>query len=75
MQRTGRAGGSGRFTDVDGEVDAAVNGVVVLVRRRGLARVLPPPPGRIIVCVINERDIGCGVFYPKLRVCHEVVDG
>lgn len=32
MQRAGRAGGSGGFTGVDGEIDATVNGVVILVR-------------------------------------------
>ena len=33
MQRAGGAGGGSRFTDVDGEVDPTVDGVVVLVRR------------------------------------------
>lgn len=31
MQRAGGAGGSGGFTGVDGQVDATVNSVVVLV--------------------------------------------
>lgn len=73
VQRAGRAGGGGGFTDVNSEVDTTVNGVVVLVRRRGLAGVLCPPPGGIIVRVIDEGDTRCGVVYPKLRVCHEVV--
>lgn len=75
MQRTGGAGGSGGFTDVDCEVDAAVDGVVVLVRGRGLTGVLPRLPSRIVVRVVDERDAGCGVVYPKLWVGHEVVYG
>lgn len=74
VQRTGGAGGSGRFTDVDGEIDAAVDGVVVLVWRRGLAGVLPPSAGRIIVRVINEGDTGRGVINSKLRMRHKIVN-
>lgn len=73
VQRTGGAGGSGGFAEVDGEVDAAVDGVVVLVGGRGLTGVLPHLPSRIVVCVIDERDAGGGVVYPKLWVGHEVV--
>lgn len=45
VERAGGAGGGGRFTDVDGKVDATINGVVVLVRRRRLAGVLRLPSG------------------------------
>lgn len=74
MKRASGAGGGGRFTGVDGEIDATVDGVVIFVGGCGLAGVLPPP-GRIIVRVVDEWDVGRGVFYPKLRVGHEVVDG
>lgn len=75
VEWTGRAWGASRFTDVDGKVDATINGIVVLVGWRGLAGVFGPPPGRIIVRVINEGDAWRGVIYPKLRVRHEVVYG
>lgn len=75
MQGGGGAGGRGRFTCVDGEVDATVYGVVVLVGRRWLTGEFHPPPGRFFVRVFDERDVGSGVVYPKLRMCHEVVDG
>lgn len=75
MKRARGAGGSSGFTGIDGQIDATVDGVVILVWGRGLAGVFPPPPSGIIVCVIDEGDAGCGVFYPKLGVCHEVVDG
>lgn len=75
VKGAGGAGGSRRFTGVDGQVDAAVDGVVVLVGRRGLAGELAPPAGGVIVRVVDEGDAGRGVLYPKLGVRHEVVDG
>lgn len=75
VKRACWAGGSSWFTGIDGEIDATVNGVVILVGGRGLAGVLAPPPGGIVVRVVNERDAGGGVVYPKLGVSHEVVDG
>lgn len=75
VKRACWAGGSSWFTGIDGEIDATVNGVVILVGGWGLAGVLPPPPGGIVVRVVNERDAGGGVVYPKLGVSHEVVDG
>lgn len=75
VKGAGGAGGSRRFTGVDGQVDAAVDGVVVLVGRRGLAGELAPPAGGVVVRVVDEGDAGRGVLYPKLRVRHEVVDG
>lgn len=75
VKRACRAGGGSWFTGIDGEVDATVNGVVILVGRGGLAGVFPPPPGGIVVRVVDERDAGGGVVYPKLGVRHEVVDG
>lgn len=74
VQRTGGAGGSGGFTDVDGEIDAAVDGVVVLVRRRGLAGVLPPSASGIIVRVVNEGNTGCGVINSKLGMRHKIMN-
>lgn len=75
VKRACWAGGSSGFTGIDGEIDATVNGVVILVGGRGLAGVLSPPPGGIVVRVVDERDAGGGVVYPKLGVSHEVVDG
>lgn len=75
MKGAGGAGGGRRFTGVDGQVDAAVDGVVVLVGRRGLAGELAPPAGGVFVRVVDEGDAGRGVLYPKLGVRHEVVDG
>lgn len=75
VKRACWAGGCSWFTGIDGEVDATVNGIVILVGGRGLAGVLPPPPGGIVVRVVDERDAGGGVVYPKLGVSHEVVDG
>lgn len=75
VKGAGGAGGRSRFTGVDGQVDAAVDGVVVLVGRRGLAGELGPPAAGVVVRVVDERDAGRGVLYPKLGVRHEVVDG
>lgn len=75
VKGAGGAGGGRRFTGVDGQVDAAVDGVVVLVGRRGLAGELAPPAGGVFVRVVDEGDAGRGVLYPKLGVRHEVVDG
>lgn len=75
VQGAGGAGGSGGFTGVNGEIDATVDGIVVLVGGRGLAGVLLPPPGGVIVHVVDEGQAGGGVFYPKFGLRHEVVDG
>lgn len=75
MKRACGAGRSSWFTGINGEIDAAVDGIVILVGGWGLTGVFSPPPGRIIVCVIDKGDAGRGVFYPKLWVGHEVVDG
>lgn len=75
VQRGGGAGRGGRFARVDGQVDATVYCVVVFVRGGRLAGELPPPAGRLLVRVVDERDVGRGVVYPKLGVGHEVVNG
>lgn len=75
VKGAGGAGGSRRFTGVDGQVDAAVDGVVVLVGRRRLAGELALPAGGVVVRVVDEGDAGRGVVYPELGVRHEVVDG
>lgn len=36
---------------------------------------LLPPPGGVIVHVVDEGQAGGGVFYPKFGLRHEVVDG
>lgn len=74
MKRAPGNGGRGRFTRVDSQIDTAVDGVVVLVGRRGLTGVLPG--GLVVhVDVVYERNVGRRVLYSKLRVTHEIVDG
>lgn len=72
MKRAPGDGGCGRFTRVDSQIDTAIDGVVVLVGRRGLSRVLP---GGLVVGVVYERNVGRRVLYSKLRMSHEIVDG
>lgn len=74
MKRAPGTGGSGRFTRVGRQVYTAIDGVVVLVGRRGLTGVLP---GRLVVNVgvVYERNVRCGVLYSKLGMSHEIVDG
>lgn len=74
MERAPGDGGRCRFTRVGSQIDAAVDGVVVLVGRRGLSGVLPG--GLVVhVGVVYERNVGRRVLYSKLRVSHEIVDG
>ena len=75
VQGASRTGGGSGFTGVGGQVDATVDGVVVLVGRGRLAGVLPARRVLLHVCVVDEGDVGRGVLYPKLGVRHEVVDG
>lgn len=74
MEGASGTGGGSWFACVGGEVYATVNGVVVLVGGGGLTgQVLP---GLVVdVGVIYEGDVGCGVFYSKLRMGHEIVNG
>lgn len=74
MKRAPGTGGSSRFTRVGCQVYTAIDGVVVLVGRRGLAGVLP---GRLVVNVdvVYKRNVRCGVLYSKLWMSHEIVDG
>lgn len=75
MEGASGAGGGGRFARVGGEVYATVDGVVVLVGRRGLTEGQVLPGLVVDVSVVYEGDVGRGVFYSKLRMAHEIVNG